>query len=72
MPNDNEFKPVEVPAVELEGQTTLEEQIETAEVEAPAENKEEGKPVGPATIVDMETPMDNFPAHNDDPSTPIA
>lgn len=37
--------------------------------EAPAED--EGKPIGAATIVDA-NPEEQFPLHQDDPSTPIA
>lgn len=48
-----------------------EEENKPQEVEVPAEPVveapavEEGKPVGMATIVEDTTPLDNFPAHDE-------
>lgn len=60
MSDENEV--VETPAEEVVVEPVV---VEETPGEVQPATEEEGKPVGAATIVEMETPLEQFPAHED-------
>jgi len=62
----SEFKPVDLPDVAQQPATTAEEAPVITDSPASEQPVESGKPIGPATIVEMETAIDQFPEHQDE------